>query len=237
MIFHVFSALLLGNRMRPLQPEITADNASSESTSAESGEDYSRDVNPFESLFPNIFPRFPLDDEHTKEKNSTDDKTPVNYENKEKKVVDLGGRKFVKTTQIKKVKNDFGQFHSVISSYQPFDEKIHDENGNEKIKPEDSDKTLDKKDVDSSTPSTDEKVDSSDKIDTSSDDKVDVSSSTTSTTAAPIEKEESTESSDKSVTPDADDEDNQPEKLKAENLSKENEIPDKNTEIKVDQVN
>ena len=243
-------ALLLGDRrLRPMQPESAVEpetvNASSEAT--DSSEDNRRDVHPFESLFPNIFPmpRFPIDDETEKEgeASSNEDKTPANFENKEKKVINIGGRKFVKTTQVKKVKNDFGQFHSVISSYQPFDEKLHDENGNEKIKPEESDdkvSSVDKKDVESSTAANDEKVDSS----ASFDDKLDDKDAATPSSTPATEKEEVTQSSGLRGThgPILDKE---AEKLKlpsVENLSKEqdeskNEIPDKNVEIKVDQMN
>lgn len=223
-------------RNRPMQPEPAETetvNASSES-SVESSEDRRREFNPMDSLFPHLFPRFPIDEEPEKEgeaSTSNEDKTPANFENKEKKVINIGGRKFVKTTQVKKVKNDFGQFHSVISSYQPFDESIHDENGNEKVKPGDStDEKVDKKDVDSSTAASD-KVDSS----------VDVASSSTTSTAAP-EREESTKSS---AEPAFTSSQKEPEKLKlpSENLSKDqneaknNEISDKNVEIKVDQMN
>jgi len=228
---------LLFGRNRPMQPEpaeTEAVNASSES-SVESSEGSRRDYNPMDSLFPHLFPRFPIDDEPEKEgeaSTSNEEKTPANFENKEKKVINIGGRKFVKTTQVKKVKNDFGQFHSVISSYQPFDESIHDENGNEKVKPGDStDEKVDKKDVDSST-ATSDKVDSS----------VDVAPSSTTSTAAP-EREESTSKS--SVEPAFTSSQKEPEKLKlpSESLSKEqneskmNEISDKNVEIKVDQMN
>jgi len=249
-------SLLLGNgqRMRPIQPEADDETASSESTSAGSSDDSPKEAHPFDSIFPSIFPRFPVDDEKPTGSES-EDKTPSNYENKEKKVVNIGGRKFVKTVQVKKVKNDFGQFHSVISSYQPFDEKIHDENGNEKIvpKPDESaddqitssvgkkqvtESSTEKSVVDSSTPSSEDKVVSplvivDDKVSS-----VDSSSSSTPST----EKEESTESPDMKPI-----ETSEPEKIKipAESLSKDvdeskNEIPDKNAEIKeikVDQMN
>lgn len=69
---------------------------------------------PFESLFPNIFvPSLSSFDKFDKEeKPVTEDKTPDNFENKENKVITIGGKKYVKTTQVKKVKNDFGSFHS-----------------------------------------------------------------------------------------------------------------------------
>lgn len=205
-------------------------NASNDS-SAESAETDRHDVHPFDALFPGIFvPRFPpIDTEKEGEAPSTahEEKTPANFENKEKKVINIGGRKFVKTTQTKKVKNDFGEFHSVISSYQPFDEKLHDENGNEKIQPEENSSSVDKKEVSpkeqakpsepkSSTESTADVVPSS------------------STPAPPtVEKEETPDLKVKAEEPEE-------KKLPVENLSKpdesKNEIPDK-AEIKVDQMN
>lgn len=197
-------------------------NASSES-SAESAETDRHDVHPFESLFPGIFvPRFPpVETEKEGESSTTnEEKTPANFENKEKKVINIGGHKFVKTTQTKKVKNDFGEFHSVISSYHPFDEKLHDENGNDKAQPEES--TVEKKEV---SPKDVEPATSAKPVE---------STEPSSSTEAPtVEKEE---------TPDLKVKAEEPEEKKqpAESLSKvdesKNEIPDK-AEIKVDQMN
>jgi hypothetical protein len=209
--------------MRPESPsETELINESGEAS--ETSETPLERRHPFESLFPNIFvPRFgEFDKDNESKPIDDDDKTPDNFEKKENKVIMIGDKKFVKSTQVKKVKNDFGQFHSVISSYQPFDEKIHDENGNEKIKPTElDDKSIEKKDVESSTASS------------NNNEKVDQSSTTSTTTTSEPEKEESTKSPEL-ITPKPN------EKLVAENLSKDvskNEIPDKNTEIKVDQMN
>lgn len=223
-------AILFGDRLRPMQPEsdFEAVNGSASESSAESSELDRRGEHPFESLFPNIFvPRFPIDSEKEGEAttNNEDKTAPTNFENKEKKVINLGGRKFVKTTQTKKVKNDFGEFHSVISSYQPFDEKIHDENGNEKINPEESNN--ERKDVESTTSSSKPEISS-----TSSSSEL-VPSSTS--TQVSVEKEEESKVSELDIKP-------EDKKLSSESLSKDkideskNEIPDK-AEIKVDQMN
>jgi len=227
-------SLLFGNRrFRPMNfepSETEAVNASSESSAESSELDNRRNIHPLDisSLFPNIFtmPKFPLDDETEKEgeaATSNEEKTPTtNFENKEKKVISIEGKKYVKTVQTKKVKNPFGHFHSVISSYEPFDEKIHDENGNEKIKPEETDEkvsSVDKKDVETSTVAS-EKIDS-----TQSNDKVSEKVENASVSSSPIEKEESVTEK----------------KLIAESLNKEtddskNEISYKSSEIKVDQM-
>jgi len=232
-------SLLFGGHRRPTnrQPESGADGETTSvttDTSVESSENSRRDAEPFDSLFPHLFPfpRFPIDDSDEKEgeaSTSSEDKTPVNFENKEKKVVTIGGRKFVKTVQIKKVKNDFGQFHSVVSSYQPFDEKIHDEHGNEKVKPEETDdSSKDKKDVESSTAASEREQASSSSTVAS----VDNTPAESSSSIAP-EREESTKSPELSSSTRK-----EAEKLKlptSESLS--NEISDKSSEIKVDQMN
>lgn len=239
-------SLLFGNRLRPIQPESTPETEPMNESGESSDESSELDRrHPFDSLFPNIF--VPNIDEMAKEPTATEDKTPDNFENKENKVIKIGDKKYVKTTSVKKVKNDFGSFHSVISSYQPFDEKIHDENGNEKIRPSESDNketSIDKKDVESTTAGSsttavvDDKIDDKvEKVDSSTPvvEKIDASS----TTSAP-EKEEATKAPETSSPKPSD-------KLIAENLSKEvskNEIPDNTSakpadkvEIKVDQMN
>ena len=100
-LFSLFKiALLFGDRrMRPVLPSESSEtesvNASSESS--ESDLDTRRD-NPFESLFPNVFvPRFPIETEKEGEATTTnEDKTPANFENKERKVINIGDKKFVK---------------------------------------------------------------------------------------------------------------------------------------------
>lgn len=200
-------------------------NASSES-SAESTENDRREVHPFESLFPSIFvPRFPpVDAEKEGESTTNEEKTPANFENKEKKVITIGDRKYVKTTQTKKVKNDFGEFHSVISSYQPWDEKVHDENGNEK-NPEESG-VVEKKEVNN------ESTTSAKPSESTTAEPAEPSPSPSTEAPSGVEKDETPELKVKADEPDE-------KKLPSESLSKvdesKNEIPDK-AEIKVDQM-
>lgn len=190
-------------------------------------------MHPFESLFPNIFvPRFPPVETEKEGEPTTnnEEKTPANFENKEKKVINIGGRKFVKTTQTKKVKNDFGEFHSMISSYQPFDEKLHDENGNEKNNPEET--GVDKKDVSPANKEPVEPVTSAKPSESSTaSEQADLVPSSSTEAPPAVEKDETPELKVKADEPD--------EKQPAESLSKvdesKNEIPDK-AEIKVDQM-
>jgi len=241
--FRLFSILLNRPSLRsPLDNESSVESTDSESNESTETETKTKLMNPFETLFPNIFvPRFPIDESENETLSSSNDKTPDNYENKEKKVITIGDKKFVKTTQIKKVKNDFGQFSSVIHSLQPFDEKIHDENGNEKIKPEDTESSsIDKKEVPKEQPKEIEQPKETEQPKEIEQPKesvpVEKIEKVSSTTESKIEKEEATSPSTitNSVKPN--------EKLISSNLNKEtddakNEINDTAKEIKVDQMN